>query len=83
MNAVSQYGQEKSISKSDIDFLYTEVWSESKTYEDLAQVIINNNSYSNNSKQTVLAAYMNYDKSGNSGFINMRYIIDQCGHILI
>lgn len=63
MNAVSQYGQEKSISKSDIDFLYTEVWSESKTYEDLAQVIINNNSYSNNSKQTVLAAYMNYDKS--------------------
>lgn len=75
MNAVSQYGQEKSISKSDIDFLYTEVWSESKTYEDLAQVIINNNSYSNNSKQTVLAAYMNYDKSGNSGFINMPGIL--------
>lgn len=75
MNAVSQYGQEKSISKSDVDFLYTEIWSESKTFGELAQVILDNNSYSNNSKQTVLAAYMNYDKSGNSGFINMPGIL--------
>lgn len=71
MNAVSQYGQEKSISKSEIDFLYTEIWDESKTFEALARVITDNNTYSNNTKQTVLAAYMNYAKSNNRGFVNM------------
>lgn len=70
MNAVSQYGQEKTISKSDVDFLYTEVWSESKTFEQLAQVITDNYAYSNQSKATVLAAYMNYGKSNNTGFVN-------------
>jgi len=70
MNAVSQYGQQKSIAKSDVDFLYTEVWDESKTFEQLAQVIIDNNNYSENKKSTVLAAYMNYGRSGNTGYIN-------------
>lgn len=70
MNAVSQYGQQQSISKSDVDFLYTEVWDESKTFEQLARVITDNSTYSNNTKQTVLAAYMNYAKSSNTGFIN-------------
>ncbi|MBD8387697.1 glycoside hydrolase family 66 protein [Dysgonomonas sp. BGC7] len=69
MNAVSQYGQ-NNIGTSDVDFLYTEVWDESKTYEDLAQVILNNNTYSNNTKSTVLAAYMNYAKSSGYGFVN-------------
>lgn len=71
MNAVSQYGQQKSIAKSDVDFLYTEVWDESKSFEQLAQVILDNNTYSENTKQTVLAAYMNYAKSSNKGFINL------------
>lgn len=70
MNAVSQYGQLQSIAKSEVDFLYTEVWDESKTFDRLAQVILDNNSYSENTKATVLAAYMNYARSGNSGYIN-------------
>lgn len=70
MNAVSQYGQQNGISKSDVDFLYTEVWDESKSFEQLAEVITNNNAYSENKKQTVLAAYMNYAKSNNRGFVN-------------
>lgn len=70
MNAVSQYGQQKSIATSDVDFLYTEIWDESKTFEQLAQVILDNNTYSNHTKQTVLAAYMNYARSNNTGFIN-------------
>ncbi|NDV94655.1 cycloisomaltooligosaccharide glucanotransferase [Dysgonomonas sp. 521] len=70
MNAVSQYGQQKSIAKSDVDFLYTEVWDESKTFDQLAQVILDNNMYSENTKATVLAAYMNYAKSGNTGYVN-------------
>lgn len=70
MNAVSQYGQQNSIAKSDVDFLYTEVWDESKTFDQLAQVILDNNTYSENTKATVLAAYMNYAKSGNTGYIN-------------
>lgn len=70
MNAVSQYGQQKSISKSEVDFLYAEIWDEAKTYDELAQVIIDNNTYSQNSKSTVLAAYMNYERSNNTGYIN-------------
>lgn len=69
MNAVSQYGQSK-IAKTEVDFLYTEVWDESKTFEQLAGVIQDNNAYANNSKATVLAAYLNYKKSGNTGFVN-------------
>lgn len=70
MNAVSQYGQQKSIAGSGVDFLYTEVWDESKTFEQLANVITDNYTYGEGKKQTVLAAYMNYAKSGNSGFVN-------------
>jgi hypothetical protein len=70
MNAVSQYGQQRSIARSEVDFLYTEVWDESNTFDQLVQVILNNNEYSENTKATVLAAYMNYARSGNSGYIN-------------
>ncbi|NDV57493.1 glycoside hydrolase family 66 protein [Bacteroides sp. 519] len=70
MNAVSQYGQQKNIAGADVDFLYTEVWDESKTFQQLAQVITDNKNYSQNTKQTVLAAYMNYARSGNTGFVN-------------
>lgn len=70
MNAVSGYAQDN-IAKAKVDFLYTEVWSESKTFEALSQVILDNNKYSNNTLSTVLAAYMNYDKSNNVGYVNM------------
>ncbi len=69
MNAVSQYGQNH-IAKTDVDFLYTEVWDESKTFEQLAQVILDNNAYSENRKQTVLAAYMDYARSNSTGYVN-------------
>lgn len=70
MNAVSQFGQENSISKTEVDFLYTEVWNETRTYEDLARVILDNDAYSDGTKKTVLAAYMNYAKSAGKGYLN-------------
>lgn len=69
MNAVSQYGQ-KGIAESSADFLYTEVWSPFDSYSDLANLIQQNNTYSNNTKNTVLAAYMNYDLANNKGYFN-------------
>ncbi len=68
MNAVSQYGQ-KGIAESSADFLYTEVWSPFDSYSDLSNLIQQNNAYSNN-KNTVLAAYMNYDLANNKGNFN-------------
>lgn len=69
MNAVSGYGQDN-IAKGNVDFLYTEIWDESRSFEALSKVILDNNTHSNNTKSTVLAAYMNYAKSNNSGFVN-------------
>lgn len=69
MNAVNQYGQE-GIAKSSTGFLYTEVWSPNDKYSDLANIIQVNNAHSNNTKNTVLAAYMNYDLAENQGFFN-------------
>ncbi|MDO9258122.1 MAG: glycoside hydrolase family 66 protein [Bacteroidales bacterium] len=69
MNAVSQYGQQ-GIAEAASDFLYTEVWSPFDSYNDLANLIKQNNTYSNNSKNTVLAAYMNYDMANNKGYFN-------------
>ncbi len=70
MNAVSQYGQENSISRTEVDFLYSEVWNETLTFRDLSQVILDNDSYSGRAKKTVLAAYMNYEKSKSKGYLN-------------
>jgi dextranase len=69
MNAVAQYGQQ-GISAASSDFLYTEVWSPFDNYSDLANLIKQNNSLCNNSKNTVLAAYMNYDLANNKGYFN-------------
>jgi len=69
MNAVEQYGQQ-GISSASTDFLYTEVWSPSDSYGDLATLIEQNNTLSNNTKNTVLAAYMNYDLANNVGYFN-------------
>ncbi len=70
MNAVNQYGQQNSIAQSPVDFLYTEVWSGNEGYKDLAKIILDNNAYSGNSLNTVLAAYMNYNLANNPGYFN-------------
>lgn len=61
MNAVGQYGQDK-ISKTPVDFLYTEVWDKptNRGYTVLSDVITKNYTLSG-SKATVLAAYMDYN----------------------
>ena len=63
MNAVGQYGQQGQIAPAPVDFCYTEVWEHSNTngYAIFSDIITNNASWSNG-KQTVLAAYLNYDK---------------------
>jgi dextranase len=71
MNAVNQYGQENSISKSPVDFLYTEVWAPDEGYKDLARIIQNNDLWSNYLKKSVLCAYMNYNIAENPGYFNM------------
>lgn len=69
MNAVTQYGQEQ-IATSPVDFLYSEVWAPNEGYKDLADIIKSNNTLSNNSKSTVLAAYMNYNLASDKGYFN-------------
>ena len=68
-NAVNQYGQQF-IAQAPVDFLYTEVWGPNDGYKDLASVINANNAFCGNSKNTVLAAYMNYDLANSTGFFN-------------
>jgi len=69
MNAVAQYGQQ-GIATSTSDFLYSEVWTPSDSYNDLVDIIKQNNTLSSNTKNTVLAAYMNYDKANSVGYFN-------------
>lgn len=70
MNAVNQYGQENSISKSPVDFLYTEIWAPDESYKDLARIIQDNDRWSNNTKKSVLCAYMNYNIAEKPGLFN-------------
>jgi dextranase len=70
MNAVNQYGQQNSIAPSPVDFLYTEVWEPNNSFDQLLQIIRDNNAYGANAKNTVLAAYINYAKSNNMGYVN-------------
>ncbi|VAW20907.1 dextranase precursor [hydrothermal vent metagenome] len=70
MNAVNQYGQQGSIGNSEVDFLYTEVWHPNNYYADLANIIQNNYQYSGQTKNSVLAAYINYDLAENTGNFN-------------
>lgn len=69
MNAVNQYGQE-GIATAPVDFLYSEVWAPNEGYSDLAKIIQDNNRFSNNTKQTVLTAYMDYNLAENPGYFN-------------
>jgi dextranase len=70
MNAVNQFGQENNIATSPVDFTYTEVWSPNEGYKDLATVIQNNKTWSNDTRQTVLTAYMDYNVANNPGYFN-------------
>lgn len=69
LNAVNQYGQSNILS-ADVDVAYTEVWDPNNTYKSLADIIKDNNSLSNNQVNTILAAYMDYDKANSAGFFN-------------
>lgn len=75
MNAVNQYGQQVSIARSPVDFLYTEVWQPNEGYKDLATIIQNNDLWSNNTKRTVLAAYMDYNLANNPGYFNTQGVL--------
>ena len=70
MNAVNQYGQQGNIATAPVDFLYTEIWSPNEGYSSLSGIIANNYSWGNNSKQCVLAAYMDYNLANNTGYFN-------------
>ncbi len=69
MNAVNQYGQQ-GIAAASPGFLYTEVLSPFENFSDLDNLIRQNNMLSGNAKNTVLAAYMNYDLANNKGLFN-------------
>ena len=74
VNAVNQYGQ-PGIANANVDFLYTEVWSPNNHYNDLANIILNNNDLSANQLNTVLAAYVNYNPDNNTGTFNTASVL--------
>lgn len=69
MNAVNQYGQAQ-IATAPVDFLYTEVWSPNNSYSSLVSIIRQNQSWSNSTLATVLAAYVNRSRSSQPGVLN-------------
>jgi dextranase len=69
MNAVNQFGQQNSIATAPVDFLYSELWTGNEGYKELAAAVQNNYTYSNG-KNTVVAAYLNYNKASNPGTFN-------------
>ncbi|MDD3077654.1 MAG: glycoside hydrolase family 66 protein [Paludibacter sp.] len=74
-NAVGGYGQ-SDIANADVDFLYAEVWGArsgdepENSYADLISLMRDNVAQSNSEKNIVLAAYMDYDISTTSGYVN-------------
>lgn len=76
-NAVGQYGQQEIADNPDLTFLYTECWPANgqTTYDDLQTTIDNNDTWSDGTKSTVLAAYPDQDyaddfSSTDPGFFN-------------
>lgn len=67
-NAVNQYGQQQ-MAGGPLDFLYTEVWGPNEGFKDLTTILENNNNYGGG-KNTVLAAYINYNKANSQGIFN-------------
>ncbi len=74
LNAVNQFGQ-ASIAEAPVDFLYTEVWSPNDTYGDLANIILQNNTFSGEQLNTVLAAYVNYELADSPGHFNTASVL--------
>jgi len=70
MNSVSSYGASMIAGTGKTDFLYNEVWGDQEAFSDLYTIIKANDQYAGGHKNTVLAAYMNYDKSGSKGEFN-------------
>lgn len=66
MNAVASYGASQIAGTGKVDFLYNEVWDDEAQFNDLHTIIKANDQYSKHNLKTVFAAYMNYDKAGNS-----------------
>ena len=74
MNSVNNYGQ-AGLAKSPVNFLYTEVWPPNDTYNDLVNIIKENDQLSNGKKKTVLTAYMDYKLSDSAGNFNTAGIL--------
>ncbi|GGG33810.1 glycoside hydrolase family 66 protein [Hymenobacter glacieicola] len=68
MNAVNQWGQGQ-IAQAPVEFLYSELWTGNEQYRSLGQAIQYNDSLAPG-KRTVLAAYINRDKSKQAGLFN-------------
>lgn len=69
-NTVNRYGLEQ-VAKGDVDFLYSELWpSDFPNYYSLKDAIDKGYELTNGSKNTVIAAYMNYGKAGMPGKFN-------------
>lgn len=73
MNAVAQYGQ-SGIAASSVDFMYTETWNYGNFGQN-ANIIKENDALTGNTKKTVLAAYMNYDKANSPGEFNTHSVL--------
>ena len=73
-NAHNQYGQ-YAIAHSPVDILFTEVHPPNDSYSDLGRIILNNHSFSNQAKQTVLAAYMNQGLADRPGYFNTHSVL--------
>lgn len=69
LNAVNQFGQPE-IAAAPTSFLYTEVWDPNVTYDDLARIIQENGRLSGGSKNSVIAAYVNYGLADGEGAFN-------------
>lgn len=70
MNAVSSFGASQIAQTDKVDFLYNELWDQEARFEDLLTVRRANSQYSQNKLQTIFAAYMNYNRSGQRGTFN-------------
>jgi dextranase len=68
MNAVNQFGQ-SGIAAAPVDITYTEMWDGNEGYVNLGNVIQANERLAP-TKRTVLAAYVNKDKSEAPGYFN-------------
>nr|AAQ91303.1 dextranase 1 [Paenibacillus sp. Dex70-34] len=70
MNAVGQYGQGVIAAQAPVKFLYTEVWDDRPDYRHLKEIIDQNEKFGKGKLNTVLAAYMNYNRSNSPGEFN-------------